>query len=48
MSITGHVTKRQGSVNYQARLRVPADLVPHLKRQELTRSLGTHDYREAK
>ena len=42
------LSKRHGTVNFQARLRVPDDLVPVIGRKELTKSLGTPDYREAK
>ncbi|RCW85429.1 DUF6538 domain-containing protein [Phyllobacterium bourgognense] len=48
MAITGNISRRKGTVNYQARLRVPADLLDVVKRSELTKSLGTSDYREAK
>lgn len=48
MAITGHLSRRKGTLNYQARLRVPSDLVSILSRTELTKSLGTSDYREAK
>lgn len=48
MAITGHIFRRKGTVNYQTKLRVPADLVPILKRKQLTKSLGTPVYREAK
>ncbi|MGH6833399.1 MAG: DUF6538 domain-containing protein, partial [Methyloceanibacter sp.] len=38
--------KRRGA-SYHARAYVPADLVPHLGRSEISRSLQTTDYREA-
>lgn len=48
MAYSGHVSKRQGTKNFQARLRVPPDLIEVLGRKEFTKSLGTADYREAK
>jgi hypothetical protein len=38
---------RRGN-RYYIRRRVPLDLVPHYKRLELTKALGTSDYTEAK
>lgn len=48
MAKTGHVCKRMDGKNYRARLRVPADLIPIIERSEMTKSLGTSDYQEAK
>jgi integrase len=43
-----HISRRRNSKIYQVRLRVPLDLVDTIKRKELTKSLGTTDYAEAK
>lgn len=48
MAITGNISRRKGTVNYQARLRVPADLVEIVGRAELTKSLATSSYQQAK
>lgn len=48
MARANHISRRRKSLIYQARLRVPVDLVDKVQRTELTKSLGTTDYREAK
>jgi len=40
--------RRGNSKNYSARRRIPQDLVPFYKRNEIVLSLGTPDLREAK
>ncbi|MGE4553505.1 MAG: DUF6538 domain-containing protein [Desulfovibrionaceae bacterium] len=42
------VQRRKGSANYRLRVKVPTDLLAHYHpKKELTRSLGTSDYRAA-
>ena len=48
MARANHISRRRNSLIYQARLRVPQDITDVLKRTELTKSLGTTDYKEAK
>lgn len=48
MPRANHISRRRNSNIYQVRLRVPLDLVESIGRKELTRSLGTPDYAEAK
>src|SRR6478609_1770136 len=48
MSIATNVQRRPGSTVYYARLGIPPDLQPVLKKRELWKSLGTRDPREAR
>lgn len=48
MARTGYLTKRSGTSNFQAQLRVPEDLVAVLNKTHLTKSLGTANYTTAK
>lgn len=47
MARTGHISKRAGTSNYQARMRVPDDLISVLG-THMNESLGTPDYNAAK
>ncbi|WP_159010033.1 DUF6538 domain-containing protein [Bradyrhizobium sp. S69] len=48
MSLASNVVKRPGSSMYYARMEVPVDVQPLLKRKQLWKSLGTRDPREAR
>src|SRR4051794_40773692 len=48
MAISTNIAKRAGSAVYYARLGVPPDLQPFMKKRELWKSLGTRDAREAR
>ena len=43
-----YLARRKGSANWQFRARVPLDLVAYFGKREVTRSLGTADFAEAK
>ena len=42
-----YVIKVPGSKNYQFRRKIPQDLIPHLNKKEIKKSLGTSERREA-
>jgi integrase len=48
MSLASNVVKRPGSSMYYARVEVPVDVQPLLKKKQLWKSLGTRDPREAR